>query len=355
MKKFLPVLPLVAATLLSSCEVISESIEEPVVSKDIGVNIAFDSNSTFSTIADSAIIIVKNADSQIVAELPLSISENTISGIVSSLPVGNDYEFILNVYNDSGEIAYSGESTADIFAGKVTSVSISLYAVTGSAIINGKIVESITEVMLKCVAKYDFDGTPEDVTGNGHHGEVYGAMLAKDRFGNDNSAYYFDGIDDKIVVPFAKELNTELFSIALWVNVKENNKHRSAIASRIIEPEFMGYCLYASPEGMWQPHIGMSTTWYKTFSRTYDEQWTQYVITYDGSDLNYYIDGLLESTGEMTYVPNRTEDLIIGAGEHYGQEKFHWYGSIDDIEIYNYALSADTVQSMYTEGGWPLN
>ena len=42
------------------------------------------------------------------------------------------------------------------------------------------------------VAYYPFNGNADDESGNGNDGIVYGATLTEDRFGNTDSAYYFD-------------------------------------------------------------------------------------------------------------------------------------------------------------------
>ncbi|MBL7987062.1 MAG: hypothetical protein JNJ94_03260, partial [Chlorobi bacterium] len=48
-------------------------------------------------------------------------------------------------------------------------------------------------------AFYPFSGNANDASGNGHHGTVNGgATLVPDRFGNAQSAYYFDGVNDYI-------------------------------------------------------------------------------------------------------------------------------------------------------------
>lgn len=49
-------------------------------------------------------------------------------------------------------------------------------------------------------AYYPFNGNAEDESGNGNYGTVFGASLTQDRFGNNNTAYQFDGIDDYIDV-----------------------------------------------------------------------------------------------------------------------------------------------------------
>ena len=50
------------------------------------------------------------------------------------------------------------------------------------------------------VAYYPFNGNANDESTDGHDGTVYGATLTTDRFGNSNSAYSFDGINDYICV-----------------------------------------------------------------------------------------------------------------------------------------------------------
>ena len=51
------------------------------------------------------------------------------------------------------------------------------------------------------VAYYPFNGNANDESGNGNDGVVNGATLTTDRFGNVNSAYSFDGVDDWINAP----------------------------------------------------------------------------------------------------------------------------------------------------------
>ena len=45
------------------------------------------------------------------------------------------------------------------------------------------------------VGYWPFNRNANDDSGNGNNGTVSGAILTSDRFGNSNSAFYFDGID----------------------------------------------------------------------------------------------------------------------------------------------------------------
>ena len=56
------------------------------------------------------------------------------------------------------------------------------------------------------VLNYTFSGDANDGTSNENNGTVNGATLTTDRFGEPNSAYYFDGDGDYIHVPLYPHL-----------------------------------------------------------------------------------------------------------------------------------------------------
>ena len=58
-------------------------------------------------------------------------------------------------------------------------------------------------------AHYTFDGSLEDISGNNHTGVANGTTFIQDRFGNENSALYFNGNDDNVRIPFTGSLKIE--------------------------------------------------------------------------------------------------------------------------------------------------
>ena len=70
------------------------------------------------------------------------------------------------------------------------------------------------------VGWWPFNGNANDESGNGNDGTVNGPTLTTDRFGNANSAYDFDGVDDYIRIPDAPEFDFGIndFTISVWVN-----------------------------------------------------------------------------------------------------------------------------------------
>jgi len=72
------------------------------------------------------------------------------------------------------------------------------------------------------VAYYPFSGNANDMSGHGYNGTVVGASLILDRFGNQNSAYSFNGTSSYIdLSTYASNLNfSQPASISLWINTK---------------------------------------------------------------------------------------------------------------------------------------
>lgn len=66
--------------------------------------------------------------------------------------------------------------------------------------------------------EYTFDNTTDDSSGNNFHAINNGAVFVQDRFGNENSAILFDGIDDFLELPNVSELKPQLpLSFSFWI------------------------------------------------------------------------------------------------------------------------------------------
>jgi len=75
------------------------------------------------------------------------------------------------------------------------------------------------------MAYYPFNGNANDASGNGNNAVFNNASLTNDRFGNPNSAYSFNGIDNYIRVPNASAINP-IGQISLCVFVKPMGFYR---------------------------------------------------------------------------------------------------------------------------------
>jgi hypothetical protein len=66
-------------------------------------------------------------------------------------------------------------------------------------------------------AHYPFSGNANEATGAGPDGTVFGATLTEDRFGNANSAYNFDGVNDYINLGNSLNFPSwDTYSVSIW-------------------------------------------------------------------------------------------------------------------------------------------
>lgn len=213
------------------------------------------------------------------------------------------------------------------------------------------------------VSYYPFCGNANDQSGNGNNGVVNGATLTTDRFGNTNSAYNFDGLSNYI------DLNKQLpntFSISLWASVSSFKTYiapgNNIIGSKIISTynnnfEFSGFeCetngnqnLYGQHSAaFWNPNP-ISIIGVTSISNLVVNQWKNIIMTFDGSILKYFVNGALESSSNAVFTQNNRK-LFIGAREfHINGPDFFFHGKLDDIGIWNRALTQTEITQLYNQ------
>ncbi len=197
------------------------------------------------------------------------------------------------------------------------------------------------------VAYYPFNGNANDESGNGNNGTVYGATLTTDRFGN-NGAYCFDGINDYIDVNFGIELKNSSFVFTLWA------KHISSGS--------LDYFLSMGPGGKTNHCIDfgfrdknniIAAFWSDDLvtSKQYnDKDWHMWSLIYNKETGNRYIYrdySLIASNTAKPYIANgklRIGDVAYAFMCSYS-------GKIDDIRIYNRAISEAEIKALYNDQG----
>jgi hypothetical protein len=205
------------------------------------------------------------------------------------------------------------------------------------------------------VAYYPFCGNANDASGNGNHGTVNGATLTIDRFGRVNSAYRFNGTSDFISVADANTLDfTNNFSISIWMQIPEyaNGNERVAIGKqRSIDGT--GYQITAASAYNSSKYvaainnngqavvIGNAPNDYLTLNK-----WSQIVVTYGAGILSIYKDGVLTGSLPST-ISLSNSSLPLYIGKEFNTSRY-FKGFLDDIALYNRALSASDVQQLYS-------
>lgn len=222
------------------------------------------------------------------------------------------------------------------------------------------------------IAKYSFDNTPQDLSGNNNHGVIRGQVTpAMDRFGHHCGAYRFDG-GGYIEVPTSPTLEAPAGSITItaWYRLeqKRNNQWLTILckgASSTERPDNPQYRLQVQQNTT--PLTGIcsgnqpapsSTVSLNTGFTKCDNQftahafqpyeWQFYAMVFDGHTVVTYMNG--QKVFDYAYngiLQKNNTSLYIGLDEPGVTENF--LGCLDDLRIYREALSAAQILNVYNE------
>ena len=215
------------------------------------------------------------------------------------------------------------------------------------------------------VAFYPFNGNANDESGNGNDGVVNGPVLTSDRFGRFNTAYNFDGISSKIKLNNLA-VSSPYLTTSAWVKVQDYNYN---IGNRLQTLFYFG-----RENGGSNPFTNSISTYIdgvnytpsklitnlnynygQTNTISGNTSWMNVITIYDGINhtLKLYLDGQLVNTSSVT--PNYIElaasdNNYIGASYSSGLGGIGNYfkGQIDDVAIWNRALSSTEIAQLIT-------
>ncbi len=201
------------------------------------------------------------------------------------------------------------------------------------------------------VAHWKFDegsgATANDSSGNGNTGTLTnGPTWVAGRIGG---AISFDGVNDHVNVPDSNVLDvTSAFTLTAWVNPPSAyTDFRSVLIKNYvyyIYAYISGYCGAGNPMGGFT--TGSSNVVCHAQALALNT-WTSLAVSYDGSVLKFFRNGVeVASAPASGSLPPTTGSLQIAASQ-FGE---YFRGLIDDVRVYNRALSSAEIQSIYTEG-----
>jgi hypothetical protein len=223
------------------------------------------------------------------------------------------------------------------------------------------------------VGWWPFNGNANDESGNGNNGTVNGAILTVDRFGNANKAYSFDGFFSEIIVPNSSSFNfSNQISVSLWfkINSLNMNLNQTLYSGRLIDKQtpnvsadgFMIDCIkflssthpnycQNNNETKIRTIFGLQNNINcSNFSNCFDySDWCNISVTFLDGNQKIYLNGqiLLNSVCSNSSLLNNALNLVFGHTTMSGHEDTHFNGNIDDIGIWNRALSECEIQDLY--------
>lgn len=196
------------------------------------------------------------------------------------------------------------------------------------------------------VAAYGFEEgrgvTTADASGNRNDGNTGRATWTKNgKFGN---ALEFNGYNAMVSIADSPTLDlVNGMTLEAWVKPARNSNWRSVILKE--SPDDLSYGLYSNDDGT-RPGVWVRSGSKTSFTRGATlplHAWTHVAATFDGSRLRFYQNGVLKSTLSISHKIEASQGpLRLGGNSVWGE----WFsGLIDEVRVYNRALSANEIKT----------
>jgi len=212
-----------------------------------------------------------------------------------------------------------------------------------------------SDLVLSLTFDGDSGSTVVDSSKYQHNGTATGTTVTDGKFGNGRS---FNGTSDYLVIPHADPLSpTSAITVEAWVYLDTTNTAMKILQKRgVFSDTSGGYMLgawFGNPRGYaFEVYDSNQHIVYPSPENSPPTQiWTHVAATFDGSAIKLYKDGAIQNTVAWSGALTRsTKDLWIGMQPDNSLMPFK--GKMDEIRIYNRALSAEEVSCSYEGKVW---
>jgi hypothetical protein len=208
------------------------------------------------------------------------------------------------------------------------------------------------------VGWWPFNGNANDESGNGNNGTVSGATLASDRNSNINASYNFNGATNKIDLPPNSNIQGNApRSISFWFKPTSTNIYDNIIYKGGNNGSGNDFSIIMKVVANNKCIIMVRRYIDDIFSDSIDynlNQWNHYCIVYNGtvnSNIKIFKNGIeqlgriLPGSG-LTFNTSSTSPEFGHLRDQLNVD-YYLFGSLDDIGIWNRALSECEIQDLY--------
>jgi len=237
----------------------------------------------------------------------------------------------------------AGENSLRVYTSGILMVTVAILLLVGGAHASDN----------GLVAEYHFDGDANDSSGNNNNGTIYGATFIDGILG---LALSFDGVNDVVEVVDNDSIDLkDAGSIEAWIKYtgplqarwfiskaseKGYNEYLNNYAMGIINGIGFGASIGAGSG------IGDSVAAFHVIT---NNVWIHVAFTWDGTTLRLYKNGC-EITNSTQRITPTINDQSLFIGKESSSDGYFFQGFIDEIRIYNRALSAEEVKAHYEQG-----
>jgi hypothetical protein len=258
-------------------------------------------------------------------------------------------------------------SEAKVTIMKTTKLLFGILTITAALAVQVQAQLSLTDGL---VAYYPLNGNANDASGNGHNGYAENTYSTANQFGQANSAMGFSG-NSWVYVPYSADLFTPDYTVSLMFNSGTDFGNFCLLRSgNVTTDPYRGYEIssrefqqnfgFSDLDGVFDAnnfgHEFDSAECVTPIANWQQNTWYNLTFTRSGTTAQLYLDGNLIASAVNTpaYAPAQSSPLYIGSNgldpatsDPTATPWDFFTGSIDDVRLYNRALSSSEVSSLY--------
>ena len=208
------------------------------------------------------------------------------------------------------------------------------------------------------IAQWTFDestgSVATDSSGNGNEGTLQGNPTWQPSAGKSGGALLFDGDGDYVKVGNESKFDfTGQVTVAAWIKVNRFDKNWQDIVAK--GDNAWRLQRYRDNDSLEFACTGLKIPSNDPYGSLYgqksvnDGAWHHVAGMYDGEKMYIYIDGIVD-VSQPASGAIATNDHPVFIGENAEMTGRFWNGMIDDVRVYNYALSEGQITALYNEG-----
>ncbi|HUC79039.1 MAG TPA: LamG domain-containing protein, partial [Candidatus Saccharimonadales bacterium] len=236
-------------------------------------------------------------------------------------------------------------STSDYFTGSISDVRVYNRVLSSAEVTalyseyNASVNTDVGEATL--VDWWKLNGNTKNSTPYGNNCTNTGATLTTDREGMTNNAYNFNGTSNYMscgISSLSPAINGSK-TMSAWIELTSYGTYDIVdLLGSSIGDQFR-----TTPSGTLQVSKYAGGTVLTGSTVLSLNTWYLVTYTYDGTTNRLYIDGLPDTTSTVSPQSGSSTSVLIGS---YGSGEY-FKGSISDVRIYNTALAATQISSLY--------
>jgi hypothetical protein len=175
--------------------------------------------------------------------------------------------------------------------------------------------------------------------------------------GKAGQAFNWNGSSKYVVIPSSGSINSSDITVAGWFKFGAQNAYQTMVAKWYTGVQQQFVLQYNSDNliGWWTGDGSTGASVLESSGPPQVGYWYFIVATISGTSKKLYINGVLDNSNTGTAIGTNNVELTIGSKKNSGGSYFEPFtGSMDEIRVYNRALSASEVWQLYLMSGGPV-